>query len=139
MALAWSALKSIKSQTKQVVSLAGVYVARRFVSGCTGCGRIFQDPALSRWVAHGCRTAWDVLVFVGRRLFLDCHTSAQIRAELTAGLESVRDWLIRHGVQAARLDARGYGPDRPLVPNITPANRARNRRVQFNITEQDDN
>ena len=53
--------------------------------------------------------------------------------------ESVRDWLIRHGVQAARLDARGYGPDRPLVPNITPANRARNRRVQFNITEQDQN
>lgn len=79
-----AALKSIKSQTKQVVSLAGVYVARCFVSRCTGCGRVFQDPALSRWVAHGCRTAWDVLVFVGRRLFLDCHTSAQIRAELLA-------------------------------------------------------
>ncbi|MCF8053389.1 MAG: transposase, partial [Desulfobacterales bacterium] len=35
-------------------------------------------------MAHGCRTAWDVLVFVGRRLFLDCHGSAQIRAELLA-------------------------------------------------------
>ena len=77
-------LKSLKSQTKQVVSLAGTYIARRFVSQCTCCGRVFQDPALSRWVAHGCRTAWDVLVFVGRRLFLDCHGIAQIRAELLA-------------------------------------------------------
>ena len=50
--------------------------------------------------------------------------------------EAVRDWLVRHGVAASRLEARGYGPDNPLVPNITPANRARNRRVQFVIKEQ---
>lgn len=50
--------------------------------------------------------------------------------------EAVRDWLVRHGVAASRLEARGYGPDSPLVPNITPANRARNRRVQFVIKEQ---
>ncbi len=45
--------------------------------------------------------------------------------------EAVRDWLIAAGVEAGRLEARGYGPDQPLVPNITAANRARNRRVQF--------
>ncbi len=50
--------------------------------------------------------------------------------------EAVRDWLVRHGVAATRLEARGYGPNNPLVPNITPANRARNRRVQFVIKEQ---
>jgi len=79
-----SALKVQKSQTKKVVSLAGVYVARRFVSHCTGCGRVFQNPALRRWVAHRCRTAWDVLVFVGLRLFQDCRTIGQIHAELLA-------------------------------------------------------
>lgn len=46
---------------------------------------------------------------------------------------SVRTWLIGHGVEASRLQARGFGDTNPLVPNITPSNRARNRRVQFII------
>jgi outer membrane protein OmpA-like peptidoglycan-associated protein len=45
--------------------------------------------------------------------------------------DSVRAWLVQHGVEAIRLQAMGYGQTRPLVPNITSANRARNRRVQF--------
>jgi len=50
---------------------------------------------------------------------------------------SVRDWLTSHGVSGDRLTAVGYGQERPLVPNVTAAMRARNRRVQFKITEQD--
>ncbi|MGB9340823.1 MAG: carboxypeptidase regulatory-like domain-containing protein [Polyangiales bacterium] len=52
---------------------------------------------------------------------------SQLRAE------SVLRWLIEHGVEPTRLTARGYGPTRPLAPNITQRNRARNRRVQFKI------
>ncbi|MEM1414854.1 MAG: carboxypeptidase regulatory-like domain-containing protein [Myxococcota bacterium] len=52
--------------------------------------------------------------------------------------QAVLDWLVAHGVAANRLEAKGYGPDRPLVPNITPANRARNRRVQFVIRARSD-
>jgi len=51
---------------------------------------------------------------------------------------AVRDWLIRNGVDAGRLEAKGYGMTRPIVPNITAANRARNRRVQFIIRERAD-
>ena len=47
--------------------------------------------------------------------------------------ESVRHWLVRHGVEPARLTAKGYGPTRPIAPNITAYNQARNRRVQFKI------
>lgn len=47
--------------------------------------------------------------------------------------ESVRRWLVQHGVEPARLTAKGYGPTRPVAPNITAYNRARNRRVQFKI------
>lgn len=50
--------------------------------------------------------------------------------------DAVRTWLIRAGVAEGRLQARGYGQDQPLVPNITAANRARNRRVQFMIVER---
>jgi outer membrane protein OmpA-like peptidoglycan-associated protein len=51
--------------------------------------------------------------------------------------ESVRTALIAGGVDAARLTAKGYGDTRPLVPNLTERNRARNRRVQFIIREHD--
>lgn len=47
--------------------------------------------------------------------------------------ESVQQWLTQHGVEPDRLTAKGYGPTRPLAPNITQQNRARNRRVQFKI------
>jgi hypothetical protein len=48
----------------------------------------------------------------------------------------VRAWLVQHGVQADRLVARGYGQDKPIVPNVTLQNRARNRRVQLIILEK---
>jgi outer membrane protein OmpA-like peptidoglycan-associated protein len=51
--------------------------------------------------------------------------------------DAVRTWLIEHGVEAERLEARGYGSSQPIVPNITSANRARNRRVQFVIKDRD--
>lgn len=50
---------------------------------------------------------------------------------------SVRNWLTSHGVAGDRLSAKGYGDARPLVPNVTTANRAKNRRVAFVILEQD--
>ena len=49
--------------------------------------------------------------------------------------EAVRQRLTALGVQAHRIRARGFGMTRPLAPNITPANRARNRRVQLVIAE----
>jgi outer membrane protein OmpA-like peptidoglycan-associated protein len=50
--------------------------------------------------------------------------------------ESVRAWLVSAGVAESRLVAKGYGPDKPLVPNTSAANRAKNRRVQFIIVKQ---
>jgi len=53
-----------------------------------------------------------------------------------ARAEAVRTWLTGAGVQAERLDAKGYGPDHPIRANDQPANRAKNRRVQFIIRAQ---
>jgi outer membrane protein OmpA-like peptidoglycan-associated protein len=47
----------------------------------------------------------------------------------------LREWLVAHGIEEARVSARGMGSAEPLSPNITPAGRARNRRVRFVITE----
>ncbi len=51
--------------------------------------------------------------------------------------EAVRLWLVQHGVASDRLIARGYGQEKPLVPNTSAASRGRNRRVQFIIVDSD--
>jgi outer membrane protein OmpA-like peptidoglycan-associated protein len=37
------------------------------------------------------------------------------------------------GVEAARLEAKGFGPDRPIASNDSSEGRAQNRRVEFKI------
>ena len=44
---------------------------------------------------------------------------------------AVKDWLIAHGVAAARVASHGYGDTRPLVPNTTDENRFKNWRVEL--------
>lgn len=50
--------------------------------------------------------------------------------------QAVVDAIASHGVNASRMTAKGYGQDKPIVPNSTEPNRAKNRRVQVMITEQ---
>jgi len=50
---------------------------------------------------------------------------------------AVREWLLQHGIEPGRLVAQGYGQERPISPNVTPAGKERNRRVQFMIKDQD--
>jgi len=45
-------------------------------------------------------------------------------------------WLVEHGVDERRLEARGFGPRRPLVDEPSEAARSQNRRVEFQILER---
>jgi len=51
--------------------------------------------------------------------------------------KAVMDYLIEHGIDKARLTAKGFGETKPLVPNDNDEGKATNRRVEFNILEQD--
>ncbi|WP_434387203.1 Ig-like domain-containing protein [Melittangium boletus] len=46
---------------------------------------------------------------------------------------TVRQFLIKEGIAAERLEAEGYGETRPVDTNKTAAGRENNRRVEFNI------
>jgi outer membrane protein OmpA-like peptidoglycan-associated protein len=50
--------------------------------------------------------------------------------------QSVMQYLIKQGIDPNRLEAQGFGATQPLVPNLTPANRTKNRRVTFRILDQ---
>jgi OmpA-OmpF porin, OOP family len=49
---------------------------------------------------------------------------------------AVVKFLSQRGVAAARIEAAGYGDTRPIAPNDTEANRAKNRRIEFRVLAQ---
>ncbi|OJJ14294.1 hypothetical protein BKI52_43200 [marine bacterium AO1-C] len=51
--------------------------------------------------------------------------------------QSVYSYLIKSGVDKKRLISKGYGSLKPLVPNNSKENRAKNRRVEFKVIGTD--
>ncbi len=47
--------------------------------------------------------------------------------------EAVMIYLVKHGIDARRLTAAGYGSDDPIADNATEAGRQKNRRVELHI------
>ena len=45
--------------------------------------------------------------------------------------ESVKEYLVRKGISPSRIFTTGYGKNRPIAPNISVKNRAKNRRVEL--------
>ena len=50
--------------------------------------------------------------------------------------DSVRQELIKLGVPAERLSSKGYGSAHPVAPNDTDENRAKNRRIDIQVTQK---
>ncbi|MDR3327847.1 MAG: OmpA family protein [Prevotellaceae bacterium] len=44
---------------------------------------------------------------------------------------AVKDYLVRKGIDAARISSEGYGDTRPVASNKTAVGRTQNRRVEF--------
>lgn len=73
-------------------------------------------------------------------ILLSGHTSSEGGAALNRELSlkrvrSCKDYLISKGIDDGRITIKGYGPDLPVAPNDTEANRAKNRRVEMKITK----
>ena len=73
-------------------------------------------------------------------ILLSGHTSSEGSAVLNRELSlkrvrSCKDYLISKGIDDGRITIKGVGPDNPIAPNDTEANRAKNRRVELKITK----
>lgn len=49
--------------------------------------------------------------------------------------EAVMHYLLSKGVTTERITSKGYGQTKPVVPNNSTANKAKNRRVEFTILD----
>lgn len=50
--------------------------------------------------------------------------------------DSVKSFLVKAGIDESRLEAVGYGEERPVADNDTDEGKEKNRRVEFNVIEQ---
>ncbi len=77
----------------------------------------------------------------GMMVEIEGHTDAEGVTERNKALserraQSVRTFLISAGVPQDRLEAIGYGEQRPVAPNDTAESRALNRRIEFTVRPQ---
>lgn len=64
----------------------------------------------------------------------DSRGSSEYNLRLTAARAlAVARWLVDHGVPCGRVEAVGYGEDRPITDNVTAGGAAQNRRVELSV------
>jgi outer membrane protein OmpA-like peptidoglycan-associated protein len=94
-----------------------------------------RSLSLLRQIAQVLKANWQV-----REVRIEGHTDDRGDDELNVDLsqrraESVQRALMRYGVAAHRLVAKGFGPTKPVKSNKSRAGRAANRRVLFIVTK----
>ncbi|WP_437621332.1 OmpA family protein [Sorangium sp. So ce1151] len=77
-----------------------------------------------------------------KKISIEGHASAEGSNDHNQKLsdrraKAVMGYLVAHGIPAGMLTARGFGTSRPIADNDTAEGREKNRRVEFNIVEQD--
>ncbi len=67
----------------------------------------------------------------------DSTGSDKINDKLSAKrAAAVKDYLVKNGIDASRLDSKGFGSKNPIDTNDTRAGRANNRRVEIKVTNE---
>ena len=75
-----------------------------------------------------------------KKIAVEGHTDADGSEKYNKKLsqkraDAVKKFLIAAGVEEERLEATGYGEEKPIADNDTDEGKEKNRRVEFNITE----
>ncbi|HDT14030.1 MAG TPA: hypothetical protein ENO03_06705 [Candidatus Aminicenantes bacterium] len=111
-----------------IVSLSGILF---------DVGKATLKPASQITVA---KLAGILMVFSNMNLSIEGYTDSTGSADLNMRLSldrarAVYEFLLGQGISSGRMKYQGFGPENPVAPNDTEANRARNRRVEVVLTQ----
>ena len=112
--------------------LAGLVAAGRIVFDFASAELDGTSFATLDTLAEATKACPDMRIEVGG------HTSAEGSAEGNQQLsvrraQSVVAYLVKAGVDSTRLQPVGYGATRPIAPNDSGENMAKNRRIEFSV------
>ena len=143
----WSRrMEQQKQEMEQATSGTGVQVIKTAdnrlkldipsdISFDTGRAAITSDfrPVLDSFATSLAKNPDSLVTIVGHT---DSSGSDAVNNPLSLNrAASTRDYLISQGVSSNRISIDGRGSREPVVANDTPANRAKNRRVEIFVAE----
>lgn len=116
-------------EIKEVIRLPGVNFESNSDRLLPGAEQVLADAAATL------RMNQDLIIEVAG------HTDSDGSAAFNAGLSerraiTVRDYLINRGVYKGNLTVKGYGEEAPIADNATREGKARNRRVELRILNE---
>jgi len=139
-ALAIAGVTSVENEI-QVIGQAGTcqvqlndYLAKETISFKTGKAEVaeesFQALSMLSMIVRSCQSQIEIAG----------HTDARGDADVNLYLskrraEVVAKHLVRHGVSAKNIQAKGYGESQPIADNGTDAGRELNRRIEFRVVK----
>ncbi|MDX2259260.1 MAG: OmpA family protein [Hyphomicrobiaceae bacterium] len=107
-----------------------------------GSGSILFETASADIVAESSPTLRELAGVIrdcrGLKVRIEGHTDSfgkmKVNQRLSAArARAVAKYMVEAGVEADRVDARGFGETRPIASNATPEERARNRRIEVRV------
>jgi outer membrane protein OmpA-like peptidoglycan-associated protein len=105
--------------TKQAIKFTGgSRVDPKMAASLDAVAELLQDRQDLRLRIE---TYWDSSAGKGAQALTDAQAKA------------VKDYLVKKGVAEGRIEASGRGAENPMVPNIGPVNKAKNRRVELHV------
>jgi hypothetical protein len=67
--------------------------------------------------------------------YWDNSAGPKAKAVTDGQAKAIKDYLVKKGIPEGRIEAAGHGADNPLVPNIGPVNKGKNRRVELHAAQ----
>jgi OmpA-OmpF porin, OOP family len=131
---------SVHQLSTYLADPSGTDVPKRFVFD-----DLYFERASTRLTPEGQRTVASLIAVLKAyptvRVALEGHTDgsgdpAGNKMLSQQRAEAVKRMLVEGGVTSNRIEATGYGQERPVADNTTDAGRARNRRLELVVTQR---
>lgn len=75
-------VQKTRTKTKVATLAIGSFIARETVLNCTNCGNIYTSEELKKLIPARCDLGYDVLVHVGKSIFLEYRNDKEILQDL---------------------------------------------------------
>ena len=76
-------LKVLKTRPRMAATFAiGEFHVNETIKHCESCARVYRSKELKELIPYSSKFGFDVLVYVGKAMFIHCHNEEEVQAEI---------------------------------------------------------